>query len=479
MIPTITVDIGTTGVKLACFDAAGAVVSSTTVPTPTRRDAWGEIYDLDALDAAITAFVSDLDVRNEVRRIAITGTGESGGLVRGDLTLASPMILWHDHRGEALLATLTDADRERLYAITGLPANPNYGLSKVAWALQHAGPDDRDAQWLNVAEYLAATWTGRRWAEYSLASRTMALDLERGTWSDEACALLDVPTSAFPALRPAADGVAVSARTSRRWGLHRETRVHVAGHDHMVGGVGADLHRGELLNSTGTTEGLLFLRDAPRLDARAASTKIANGISCDGSSFTLFASIPTGGSAFGTLHRLLGWDAADLSSRIGHLYERYIAGRVDLDAAPVVLPYFRGSPPPAKDASARGVIAGVGDATTADDLIVGCFLGMVRQFADVLGVFDEPVDRVKVIGPAARNPLWLQLKADLLGVPLTVARFPQVVSRGAQAIASHLPGDWAAADTYEVDVDATRHARLQEWLAADAIRWGAMKEIGA
>lgn len=478
MRPSITVDVGTTSVKLSLFDAGGRPQRSTKHATPTQHDAFGEVYDLEALFGIVTDFVADLAVaeRAAVERIAITGVGESGGLVRPDLSLASPMILWHDHRGAAALDALTAAERLRIYEVTGLPANANYGLSKIAWAIAHAD-DLGGAQWLNIAEYLAAHFTGVRWSEYSLASRTMALDLSTGTWSREICALLGVDVSVLPELRPAADGAPLTAEAAARMRLSESVRVHVAGHDHMVGAVGADLQPGELLNSTGTTEGLLFLRDAPSTDEAAARTKLANGISCTGSGYTLFASIPSGGAAFATLQRMLGMDVARLSACIASLGERYVSGAIDLEAMPLVLPQFRGSPPPEKRSSARGAIAGIRTDTTAEDIVFGCFLGMALQFRDVLDLFGETAARIKVIGPASGNPLWLQLKADLLGVPLSVAGVSEVVSRGAQALASDARPDWAESAPRDVTVSEAGRARLHEWAAAVRPQWDHLKAL--
>lgn len=477
MLPTLTVDIGTTSIKLCLFDADARLVASDKVPTPTRRDDDGEIYDVDALRAAVTGFIAALTSahRDVVQRIAITGVGESGGLVRPDLTLASPMILWHDHRGMRYLTGLTQWDRTRIYKITGLPVNGNYGLSKAAWAVENAGDTAQDAQWLNVADYVAALMTGQRYAEPSLASRTMALDVAHATWSDEVCALVGIDTRVFPPLRPGTEGVPVTAEFAAETGLSPDVLVHVAGHDHMVGGVGAGLQPGELLNSTGTTEGLLFLRDTPNLDAHAERSKLANGRSCDGDGYTLFASIPTGGSAFATLQHLVDVDAATISSRVDALHTDYLAGAVDLERIPLVLPRFRGSPPPTKDAAARGLIAGLRTDTTLDEVVFGCFLGMVLQFRDVLDLFPVATERIKVIGPASGNALWQQLKADLLGTPLTASQAPEVVSRGAQAIASgHAPA-WHTADPHDVDPDPDRHARLTEWATGIAPQWEYLK----
>ncbi len=476
VLPTVTVDVGTTSVKLCLFGADAALLASAKHPTPTVTDDVGEVYDLPALWTAVTTFVRDLSSaqRALVERISITGVGESGGLVRPDLTLASPMILWHDQRGVGLLTALTMEERALVYRVTGLPVSGNYGLSKTAWAVDRAGGSD-DAQWLNVAEYLAARMGGERWSEPSLASRTMALDLSTRTWSAEVCALVGLDVDVFPALRPAAESTALTAAFAQEVGLGTDVRVHVAGHDHMVGAIGAQLQPGELLNSTGTTEGLLLLADAPSLDEQARQAKLANGLACAGAGYTLFASIPTGGSAFATLQHLLGLDAQRLAACTDDLHARYLNGLIDLDAVPLVLPQFRGSPPPRKDPSARGLISGLRSDTRPEEVVLGCFLGLVLQVEDVLELFRRSPAQVKVIGPASGNPLWLQLKADLLGIPLTASRFGEVVSRGAQALASGTTGVWQGNEPHDVLVDPVRHARLAEWRTAVRPRWEHLK----
>ncbi len=104
----------------------------------------------------------------------------------------------------------------------------------------------------------------------------------------------------------------------------------------------------------------------------------------------------------------------------------------------------------------------MGTDTTALELVFGCFLGLVRQFADVWALFDRELDRVKVIGPAASNPLWLQLKADLLGVPVSAAGVDEVVSRGAQALAHGIRRPWQSSLPHDVSPDAERHRRLRQ-----------------
>ena len=456
---TVAIDVGTSRVKLGYLDEEGMVCTARVVPTPVIEDELGLVHDLGALLALVEDFLRALPDPERLERIAVCGVGEAGGLVGPDGLLRSPVVVWHDRRGADRLAGI---DPLAVYRVTGLPLNANYALSKIAWAVEQAGPAAEGAVWLNVSEIVAAHLTGRRWAEPSLASRTMALDLRARTWSSEVCALLGLGTDVLPEILPASHGEPVRSELAARLGISPEVQVHVAGHDHMVGGVGAGLRPGELLNSTGTTEGLLELRPEPLLDEEAAASRLSNGLACDGAAWTLFASIPTGGSVFATLRRLLGVDAARLESWTADLAARLAVGAIDLSRVPLVVPHFRGSPPPEKSAEARAVVANLGDDTSPEDLVLGCFLGMAVQLREVHALFRSSPQEMTVIGPATRNPLWLQLKADVTGLDVLASTFEEVVSRGAQILAS----DGAEPEplpTRRVEADAARGLRLRAW----------------
>lgn len=466
MKPSLTVDIGTTSIKLGLFDEVGGLVRAAKLPTPGLTDADGAIYDMPAVIDAVDSFIGAMtpEQRGGIERIAFGGVGESGALVDAGCTLRSPMILWHDQRGAPWIRALTPEQRDRVYEVTGLPCHANYGISKAAWALDRFGGGD--VAWLNISEYLAAHLTGERWAEYSLASRTMALDLRSRTWSAEICELFGVGVEVFPQLRVAADGVPIAHAVAARLGLSTDVRVHVAGHDHMVGAVGADLSAGEVLNSTGTTEGILLLHEEPDLSLRAAQRKLAAGVACDGRHATGFASIPTGGAMFAFLKRFLGWDTERLVGCVAELDDRYRRGAIDLARVPLVVPHLRGSPPPAKSPTARGVIGGLRVDTDSSELVFGCFLAMAAELRRVLELFSVQPTEFKVIGPASANNLWLQLKADILGRDISVSAFPEMVSLGAQVLASGESTDWARAEPWTVRADPARHEALTEWFTA-------------
>ncbi|MGK7416272.1 carbohydrate kinase, partial [Salmonella enterica] len=70
--------------------------------------------------------------------------------------------------------------------------------------------------------------------------------------------------------------------------------VTLAGHDHMLGARALPLQPRDVLNSTGTPEGILLLNTQPTLDAQAPRDKLAHRCYSDRPSFTLFAPLPVG-----------------------------------------------------------------------------------------------------------------------------------------------------------------------------------------
>ncbi len=102
------------------------------------------------------------------------------------------------------------------------------------------------------------------------------------------------------------------------------------------------------------------------------------------------------------------------------------------DDIPVFIPHLRGSGSPYKNRHTRGLFYGLGDTLNIDILIASVSLGLTMEFANCFACFNVPgTSALKVIGPATHNPLWLQLKADILQRPVEAIAFNEAVSVGA------------------------------------------------
>jgi xylulokinase len=105
------------------------------------------------------------------------------------------------------------------------------------WLQEHA-PDvlARATTWLHMSDYIAWRLTGVAATDYSLASRTLVLNLSTLTWERSLIEAAGVPLHIFPPLQRGGSALgtllpAAAAATS----LPQHTVVGVGGHDHLCG----------------------------------------------------------------------------------------------------------------------------------------------------------------------------------------------------------------------------------------------------
>ena len=113
------------------------------------------------------------------------------------------MIAWFDGRARPQAERLGRlVGQDRLFGLTGLSLQPIFGLCKLLW-LKENEPDaySRTATWLNVADYMAFRLCGVAATDYSLASRTLALDLHNLRWAGELLEEVGIAPDLFAPLR--------------------------------------------------------------------------------------------------------------------------------------------------------------------------------------------------------------------------------------------------------------------------------------
>ena len=117
-------------------------------------------------------------------------------------------LVWQDRRTAPLMTAMKSDGREsRLRERTGLLADPYFSASKAAWILDHVPGARARAERGELAFGTIDTWliwnlTGGRVhaTDASNASRTLLFDIHSNSWSEELCAMFDVPRRMLPAI---------------------------------------------------------------------------------------------------------------------------------------------------------------------------------------------------------------------------------------------------------------------------------------
>lgn len=278
----IGVDVGTTTTKAVAIDSSGAVVGSASSVTTWDIGINGEVQtDIDRLTDAVTGVLVEtahsVGEGTKVTGIGITGMAEVGVVVSPAGEALTAAMAWYDQRGAEELAALPQAFRDEFISATGLAAKAECSFAKLLWLGSHGGPSLAGKQWLNALEYIAFRLTGVRASEPSLASRTGLLDQGSiGPWA-ATLDLIGASDSFIPELVSA--GTSLGPVLASAPAALRGAAVTVAGHDHLVGSVGAGAIGGDdLFDSCGTAD--VILRTVPRTLSNAdRSHLVGRGLS--------------------------------------------------------------------------------------------------------------------------------------------------------------------------------------------------------
>jgi len=278
----VGIDLGTTSFKAIAADLDGTILGQAGEATPWIVEENGNVH------AEIGAFV-DVAIRVmaaaaercttpiEVIGIGITGMAETGVIVDAAGAPLTSAMAWYDQRGAEELAALPQEFRDEFQAATGLAAKAECSFAKLLWLTAHGFTIQPGMRWANALEYVAFALTGSLFTEPSLASRTGLLDQGSvAPWS-RTLGMIGADPSFLPELRPA--GVPFGRVHTDAPAILRDAVVTVAGHDHLVGSVGAGAIGGDdLYDSCGTAD--VILRTVPRtLTNEERAALVASGLS--------------------------------------------------------------------------------------------------------------------------------------------------------------------------------------------------------
>ena len=104
------------------------------------------------------------------------------------------------------------------------------------------------------------------------------------------------------------------------------------------------------------------------------------------------------------------------------LEKTYLEQRADGPGDLLVLPHFAGAATPYMDTGSRGVILGLTTESTAADIYRGCMEGVAYEmYLNYRALAGSGVhfEKLNATGGGARSAVWMQMKADVLNLPIT------------------------------------------------------------
>ena len=439
-------DIGTTGVKAALFadtgEALGSGLAEYTLETPrpdiVELDA--EIYWRSVREAIASALGEAGTDASRVRSVGITGQAETLIVTGADGRPLRKAIVWLDNRAKDEAAEIERRfGAERLFRMSGQTEMlPCWPAAKILWLREHE-PDvfRRAARFMMVEDFVALRLTGRCATCRGLMPSSLYYDIRTGEYDREMLDFLGIGEAQLPELLDG--GAAVGPCAAADSPLPATCTAATAPLDHICGNLGCGCTgRGMVSETTGCTIALCANFPGVVYDEQR---RISTYHGFAPGSFALLPWAPTAGM-------ILKHFRDEFSG--GMSYREFDAAAAKVAPGSdglLLLPHCAGSVSPVCNPDARGVAYGITLAHKRGHwarAIMESVAFLLRDNIDVLRELGAEVREVRSLGGAAKSALWLQIKADVLGAPLTVTACDEATSLGAAILGAAARGDFAS-----------------------------------
>jgi ribulokinase len=427
----ISIDGGTESLRASIFDRFGHRLCSAACAYPTRfpQSGWAEQDPADwwrALVDAVHACLAQCPVPLEnIQGICVDATTCTLVFLDYHFHPLRPALLWMDVRAadqaERVFATGHPALR---YSLAG--CNAEWMLPKVMWVAENE--PEIYAQTYNICEmtdYLIYRLTGRVRLGLNTITQRWFYNTQENGWPTSLFDAVGLPglVQRFPEkiVQPGQRVDRLLANLPDILGLPDQVPVFEGGGDAFIGLLGLNVAEpGKVGLITGSSNVIgAFVEDEnhqPGLyggfpDAVVPGLWLMEG----GQSST--------GSILNWFKRNFALDLPD--EQAYRLLDQEAASVPPGSDGLVVLDYFQGNRTPYTDSKARGMIWGLSLHSTRAQVFRALMEGVAygtRQVLEALSESGTYVQSMVACGGATRSPLFMQIYADVCGVPISTTR---------------------------------------------------------
>lgn len=415
------VDVGTTAIKAAAYTAEGQQVAMVRESVAVRRprEGWCELPMNDVWQAVLRALrgvVGRVD-SDAVCAIGVCGQGDGLWMLDADMQPVRDAILWNDARASDLVQGWTEdgtSDAVSRFSRTAIwPGTNGAALRWIAENEPEALTACAHIMW--AKDWIVWKLTGRLGTDYSDATIPF-LDLESRRFAPEVFEALGLPDlrdrlpDIFPATAQAGDltaGVGLPPVPVARGALDLAA---------MMTGLGLE-QPGDMCLILGTTAVVSYVMPPEPFGTPPLAATVHHPFAdvwirvlapqSGASAFDWFAALHP--NSFG------GLEVSEVVSRINELARDVPPGANGV----MFLPFLTGERAPFVAPGASASFIGMRAHTSKADMARAVMEGAAYSLRHCLHAEGAPTpERVALTGGGARNRLWCQIVADVLGTTI-------------------------------------------------------------
>lgn len=422
-------DIGTSGNKASLFSVEGELIKSTVAGYPVHygdggraeqdpRDWW------EAVCSSTREIVAGIDPK-EVAAVSFSAQMQCCLVVDREGKVLRPAIIWADQRAVRQAEKLRQVfDGKDAYQLLGHRLSPSYSIEKLMWIKENEpSVYEHTYKMLQVKDYIIYRMTGKFVTDYSDASGTNALDLEKLEWSEEILAAAGIDRSKLPELHASTDIIGnLNPEAAQEMGLTTATKVVCGGGDGPCSALGAGcIENDQMFLTFGTSAWIGGTTEKKFLDDDQIFFCFAHVIP---GKYMPCGTMQSAGSSYSYMRNTFCQDVIrkaneeGISSwnRINAMAESSPAGAKGL----LFLPYLTGERAPRWNPDASGSFLGIHMYHQREDYIRATLEGVAMNLELILKAYQKylDIDRLILTGGGAKGDIVAQILSDVLEASL-------------------------------------------------------------
>lgn len=421
------IDIGTTGCKITIYDEEGRYCYRAYRDYPVSRSTGEHEVEAASIWSAVKEVIKEASSKYpDIRAMGVTSFGESCVLLDERDTPIKPVMLYTDPRGEEECRELTETLGEEWISHTcGVTPHSMYSMPKLMWIRKNCPEEYARARHILLMEdYIIYMLTGNALIDYSLAARSMAFDIRRLKWSDPVFEAAGIDKGLFstPVLSGTNAGT-IRQELSEELGLFQPPMIVPVGHDQVAAAIGAGVfEKDTAVDGAGTVECITpVFEGVPEGNAMSRGKYAVVPYIFPGT-YVTYAFSYTGGALISWfIAQMAGAEASLAKAQGKSVYEILEQGTKEEPTGILVLPHFAGAATPYMDVGAKGAVIGLTLEHNTSQLYRAMMEGVVYEMMlnmDYLAEAGIRPKKLRATGGGASSGVWMQMKADMLNVPV-------------------------------------------------------------
>jgi len=437
----IGLDLGTSRCKAVALSTGGEILAKASAPYGLSKPhpGWVEQDPAQVWQSARSCLKQLMEQRPGARA---TGLGLSGAMhsffpVDSQGQPLSAAMTWADSRAQSQAETLRRNPQAGAWMQrSGCPLQPQYFPARLIWwrerqpeIFQHA------AYFVGLKDWILYRLSGVWVMDLGMASTTGLLDIHNLQWDAQALDLAGVSSQRLPALAAPSQKVAnLKPEVARQLGLPAELPLIAGSDDGGLANLGSGATQAQqVIISVGTSGAVRVITDQPAPDPSGKTWCYY----LEDSTWYAGGAINNGGLALQWVKQRFYSNQQD--SQVYAQIMQEVAKVPPGAGGVMLLPYFFGERSPIWDAGLRATFTGLSLTTGRSQIARAALEAVAFTLADVWQALNlpQPSDKpAHLTGGITHSEYWVQILADVLGVPLRASRRADASATGAAILAA-------------------------------------------